>query len=278
MIAPRLSVRGLSVTIGENALLRDVSFSIEPGERLGLIGGSGSGKTLTALAIAGLLPEQAEVTGSIRLGDQELLGLGDRDAARFRGERIGMVFQEPKSALNPLRRLGRQMTEALAIHYALSRAERREAALRLARRVGLSDPQRIVSAYPHEVSGGQRQRAAIAAAISAGPGLLLADEPTTALDVTVQRGVLQLFRDLTDTDECSLLFITHDLAVMAEVADRVLVMDRGRIVEQGDLADILEAPRHPVTRALIDAASATPAGSEPGDSRDTPRTDTGDGS
>lgn len=254
MTAAPLAVSRLSVSIGGRELLHELSFELEPGGRLGFIGGSGSGKTLTALALAGLLPENAEVSGSIRLGDQELVGLGDREFAPLRGDLIGTVFQEPKTALNPLRRLGRQMTEALALHYELSRAERREAALRLAARVGLGDPERIVRAYPHEVSGGQRQRAAIAAAISANPGLLLADEPTTALDVTVQRGVLRLFRELTEGDDCSLVFITHDLAVMAEAAERVLVFDGGRIVEQGEVAAILAAPRHAVTRELIAAA------------------------
>lgn len=252
--APPLTVTDLTVAIGGNELLHGISFALAPGDRLGFIGGSGSGKTLTALAVAGLLPEEAEVSGSIRLGDTELIGLPERELAALRGERIAMVFQEPKTALNPLHRLGKQMTEALALHYSLSRSERREAALRLASRVGLRDPERMVRAYPHEVSGGQRQRAAIAAAISARPGLLLADEPTTALDVTVQRGVLQLFRELTEGDDTSLVFITHDLAVMAEVAERVLVFDDGRVVENGEVAQILAAPVHPVTRALINAA------------------------
>ncbi len=249
-----LEVNDLTVSIGDTELLHGISFSLAPGERLGFIGGSGSGKTLTALAVAGLLPEEAEVRGSIRLGDTELVGKPDRELAALRGERIGVVFQEPKTALNPLLRLGHQMTEALALHYSLSRAERKEAALRLAARVGLKDPERIVRAYPHEVSGGQRQRAAIAAAISARPGLLLADEPTTALDVTVQKGVLQLFRELTEGDDTSLVFITHDLAVLAEVAERVLVFDGGRVIEEGEIAQILEAPVHPITRALIHAA------------------------
>ncbi|MDI6022073.1 ABC transporter ATP-binding protein [Leucobacter sp. UT-8R-CII-1-4] len=252
--APPLEVNGLSVSMNGTPLLHDVSFSLAPGERLGFIGGSGSGKTLTALAISGLLPEEAEISGSIRLGNIELVGRPDAEIAPLRGDQIGMVFQEPKTALNPLHRLGRQMTEALALHYSLSKAERRQAALRLAAKVGLRDPERIVRAYPHEVSGGQRQRAAIAAAISARPGLLLADEPTTALDVTVQRGVLELFRELTVADDTSLVFITHDLAVMAEVAERVLVFDHGRVVEDGTVAQILAAPNHPVTRALIRAA------------------------
>ena len=254
MNAVTLTVSDLTVSIGGNDLLHRISFTLAPGERLGFIGGSGSGKTLTALAVAGLLPEEATVTGSIRLGEQELVGLSDPDLARLRGEHIGMVFQEPKTALNPLQRLGKQMTEALSLHYALSRSERRDAALRLATRVGLTDPERITRAFPHEVSGGQRQRAAIAAAISANPGLLFADEPTTALDVTVQQGVLALFRELTEGDSTSLVFITHDLAVMAEVAERVLVFDAGTIVEEGTVAQIIGAPRHQITKALIQAA------------------------
>lgn len=254
MIAPHLSVQHLSVSIGGTELLHDLSFELEPGGRIGFIGGSGSGKTLTALAIAGLLPQEAEVSGSIRFGDRELIGLSDREYAALRGDLIGNVFQEPKTALNPLRRLGRQMTEALALHYDLTRSERRAAALRLAAQVGITDPERIVRAFPHEVSGGQRQRAAIAAAISADPGLLLADEPTTALDVTVQQGVLALFRKLTGDDTTSLIFITHDLAVMASVVERVLVFEQGRIVEQGTLDEILYEPQHEITRTLIEAA------------------------
>lgn len=249
-----LEVTDLRVSFGAQEIIHGVSFSLAAGERLGIIGGSGSGKTITALAIAGLLPSDATVTGSVKLGGQELIGLSDRERAPIRGERVGMVFQEPKTALSPFRRLGTQMTEALAIHYHLSRAERREAALRLARQVGLRDPERMVRAYPHEVSGGQRQRAAIAAAICASPGLLLADEPTTALDVTVQRGILDLFTEITDSASCSLICITHDIAVVNHVADRVLVFADGHIVEQGTMLDILEAPSHEVTRELIAAA------------------------
>lgn len=253
--AIELVVSDLRVAIGGRELIHGISFTVAAGERVGIIGGSGSGKTLTALAIAGLLPRSATVTGSVRVNGRELLGLGDRDLAAVRGDRIGMVFQEPKTALSPFRRLGTQMTEALAIHYELNRTERREAALRLAHQVGLRDPERMVRAYPHEVSGGQRQRAAIAAAIAASPGLLLADEPTSALDVTVQRGILRLFRGITDSAECTLICITHDIAVVHEVASRVLVFDAGEIVEAGTVRDILERPQHTVTRQLIAAAS-----------------------
>ena len=255
MTALPLSVDDLSVRIDGRELLHNVSFDVAPGERLGLLGGSGSGKTLTALALSGLLPRGAEVTGSVKLGDQELLDLDDTALARIRGDLIGTVFQEPRTALNPLRRLGRQMTQSLARHYELDRTQRREAALKLAARVGLDDPERIIRAYPHEVSGGQRQRAAIAAAISASPGLLIADEPTTALDVTIQQGILQLFIDLTEGDATSLIFISHDLAVLAEVAERILVFADGRIVESGTTTDLLQRPEHEITRALIAAAT-----------------------
>lgn len=252
--AVSLEVTDLKVAIGDKEIIHGVTFSLEAGERLGIIGGSGSGKTITALAIAGLLPTTARVTGSVRMNGRELIGLDDHELALIRGERIGMVFQEPKTALSPFRRLGKQMTGALAIHYRLSRSERREAALRLARQVGLKDPERMVRAYPHEVSGGQRQRAAIAAAMSASPGLLLADEPTSALDVTVQRGILELFTEITESDSCSLICITHDIAVVNEVAERVLVFADGRIIEQGTVSEILEAPQHEITQALIAAA------------------------
>lgn len=253
--AEGLVVDGLTVEIDGTRLLNEVSFGIAPGERLGLIGGSGSGKTLTTLAIMGLLPRRAVATGSIRLGDTDILGLPERDLAPLRGDRMGMIFQEPKTALSPYRKLGNQMTHALTRHYELSRAERREAALRLADEVALEDPERILNSYPHEVSGGQRQRAAIAAALSANPGLLLADEPTTALDVAVQRGVLNQLRDLAGARACSLLFVTHDLAVMAEVAERVIVLDHGHVVETGSIDQILRAPRHETTKSLIRAAA-----------------------
>lgn len=251
-----LDIRHLSVQIDGRAVLDDVSLRLGAGERLGIIGGSGSGKTLTALAVLGLLPRGAEASGQVLLDGVDVLALDDRELAALRGDRVGIVFQEPGTALNPLHRLGRQMTESLALHYRLDREQRRLAALELAGRVGLDDAERILRSYPHQVSGGQRQRAAIAAAIAAKPGLLIADEPTTALDVTVQRGVLRLFLELSAQEQQSLLFISHDLAVVAEVAERVVVLDGGRVVEEGTISAILSAPRHPVTRALIEAADA----------------------
>lgn len=254
-----LQVRNLTIVFDGVPVVHDVSFDVAAGERVGIIGGSGSGKTLTALAIAGLLPEEASATGSIKVGSPngettELLSLSESAFAKLRGDHIGMVFQEPKTALSPFKTLGNQMTDALALHYQLSRGERKAAAIRLAEQVSLKDPARIVKAYPHEVSGGQRQRAAIAAAISASPGLLLADEPTTALDVSVQRGILDLFNTIVARGDCSLLCISHDIAAIQRVSDRILVFDGGRLVESGTVVDILERPVHDITRALISAA------------------------
>lgn len=254
MNALPLTVENLNVSISGTPLLHNLSFHVDAGERVGFIGGSGSGKTLTALAVSGLLPETAHVTGSIKLGDRELVGLPERELATIRGDLIGMVFQEPKTALNPLQKLGTQITEALAHHYQLSRSQRRDAALRLAQDVGLSDPERIIASFPHEVSGGQRQRAAIAAAISANPGFLFADEPTTALDVTVQQGVLRLFHQITADSNTSLVFITHDLAVLSSVAQRIYVFHNGEIIESGSASTLITSPIHAVTKELIVAA------------------------
>ncbi|HUH53317.1 MAG TPA: ABC transporter ATP-binding protein [Microbacteriaceae bacterium] len=256
MSALPLKVSNLSVSIDDKKLLHEVSFDVAAGERVGFIGGSGSGKTLTALAISGLLPESAKITGSVKLDGKELIGLNESELAQIRGELVGMVFQEPKVALNPLRKLGNQMTEALDAHYTLTRKQRHEAALNLAVRVGLKEPSRITNAYPHEVSGGQRQRAAIAAAISANPGLLLADEPTTALDVTVQQGVIELFRELTTDGSSSLVFITHDLAVLTQIVERIYVFHEGKIVESGSVAEITTRPISRVAKELILAAES----------------------
>ncbi|MFC4223068.1 ABC transporter ATP-binding protein [Lysinibacter cavernae] len=252
-----LIVHELCVSIGGRQVVSGVSFEVSDGERVGIIGESGSGKSLTALAILGLLPAEAEVGGSILFNGRELVGCSDRELAAIRGDQIGIVFQEPQTALSPLIRLGKQMTESLRIHYTLSRTQAKDAAVELARRVGLPDPESIVRSYPHEVSGGQRQRAAIAAAIAAGPELLIADEPTTALDVTVQKGVLELFRELSDETGSSLVFITHDLAVLKQIADRMIVLDDGAVVESGTVDAVLSNPQHPSTRALVAAALAT---------------------
>lgn len=252
-----LVVDHLTVTIRGREVVRDVSLNVAAGQRFGVIGASGSGKTVLSLAIAGLLPEGAEVSGLIELDGVNLLELDERERAAIRGDRIGMVFQEPKSALNPLQQLGKQVTESLSIHYQLSRQQRADAALRLAERVGIDAPERIFKSFPHQVSGGQRQRIAIAAAIAAQPQLLIADEPTTALDVTVQQGILELFTSLTETDRMALIFITHDIAVLAQVASHAIVLDEGRIIESGSVTEVIERPRHSVTQALIAAAQLT---------------------
>ncbi|WP_410616390.1 ABC transporter ATP-binding protein [Amycolatopsis sp. lyj-109] len=235
-----LSVTGLR--IGD--LVRDVSFEIGAGERVGLIGESGSGKSLTALAIMGLLPEELPASGSVRLHDRELLGMSEKDLSRLRGDELAMVFQEPMTALNPAMRVGRQVTEPGRLHGRRHRAED------LLDAVGLPGTAR---AYPHQLSGGQRQRVVLAMALANEPSLLICDEPTTALDVTVQAQILTLIRRALSR-ESALLFITHDLAVVASVCERVLVMLDGEIVEAGSTREVLTQPKHAYTRKLLAAS------------------------
>ncbi len=251
-----LEVSGLTVRSGDRVLLDDLGFALDAGERVGLIGGSGSGKSLTALALLGLLPEGMVVDGSVRLDGVELLGRDDRELSKVRGERIAMVFQEPRTALNPLMRIGKQIAEPLRTHRGLSRRAASAEAVRLAAKVGLPDPEHAVRSFPHQLSGGQRQRVGIAIALACRPALLLADEPTTALDVTVQAGILRLLHELVAEAGTALLFISHDLAVLSQVARRVLVLGDGRLLEQGDLADVLRSPAHPQTRRLLELARA----------------------
>lgn len=250
-----LEVTGLSVALDGRRVVDDVSFTVADGARVGLIGESGSGKSLTALAVLGLLPDGAEVDGSIRWNGRELIGLPDRELASLRGAEIGIVFQEPQTALNPLRTVGRQIAEPLRIH---GRTGRREALARAqadADRVRL--PEGALRRHPHQLSGGQRQRVAIAMALASRPRLLIADEPTTALDVTIQAEILGLLEDLVADDGMSLLFITHDLAVLSQVATEAVVLERGRVVEAGAVRDLLTAPRSEVTRGLLRDATAT---------------------
>ncbi len=251
-----LSVRGLSVSSGPLELVRDVSFDVDAGERVGLIGESGSGKSLTALAVMGLLGEGLRASGSVRLGDEELLEASELRRCQLRGDAIAMVFQEPMSALNPTRRVGDQVGETLRIHRHLSRKAAERAAVDLLSRVEFAEPERYARMYPHELSGGQRQRAMIASAIACDPGVILADEPTTALDVTVQRRVLELLDRLVDEEGCALLLIAHDLAVVSEVCDRVITMYGGRLVESGSVSQIINEPHHPYTQALLATSKA----------------------
>lgn len=252
-----LRVRGLTVELAGRRVVDGVDLDVPDGSRVGLIGESGSGKSLTALAVTGLLPDGAEVSGSIRWDDRELVGLADRDWARMRGAQIGLVFQEPATALDPIRTVGRQIAEAVRIHERASRRQARDEAVELARRVQLPDPERILDRYPHQLSGGQRQRVAIAAALAARPRLLIADEPTTALDVTIQAEILELLSRLVAEAGMALLFITHDLAVLSRIATTAVVLDGGRVVERGAVRDLLTAPQAPVTRALLRDAAAT---------------------
>ncbi|HZX07880.1 ABC transporter ATP-binding protein [Kribbella sp.] len=234
--------------------MSDVDLTVGAGERVGLIGESGSGKSLTALSILGLLPEDVRAGGSVRLDgvDHELVGADERRMSRVRGRDIAMVFQEPMTALNPTMRIGDQITEAMLIHKTLAKPAAREATAALLERVQL--PLDTSRAYPHQLSGGQRQRVVLALALANDPALLICDEPTTALDVTVQALVLDLIvRGVVDRSS-ALLFITHDLAVVATVCERVLVMYGGRVVEAGPVAEVFTRPRHRYTEGLLAAS------------------------
>lgn len=252
-----LEVRDLTVEISGRRVVDGISFDVPDGARVGLIGESGSGKSLTALALLGLLPGNATVTGSIRWSGRELIDLPDRELAQLRGDEIGIVFQEPRTALNPIRTVGRQIAESIRIHEGLGRREALTRAVAEAARVRLPDPEQIVGRYPHQLSGGQRQRVAIAMALACRPRLLIADEPTTALDVTIQSEILELLHSLVADDGMSLVFITHDLAVLSQIATHAVVLEDGRVVEEGPISQLLSAPSSPVTQGLLRDATAT---------------------
>ncbi len=240
--------------------VRGVSFTLEKGETLALVGESGSGKTVTALSIPQLLPypRAFHPGGSIRLLGREMIGADEATLRAIRGNRVGMVFQEPMTSLNPLHTVEKQIAEVLLLHRRMDRAQARRRVLELLELVGIDDPERRLSAYPHQLSGGQRQRVMIAMAIANEPDLLIADEPTTALDVTIQAQILALLQDLQRRLGMALLLITHDLAIVRRIADRVAVMREGRIVEQGPTARVLQRPRHPYTRELLAAEPKGP--------------------
>jgi len=250
-----LHVEGLSIAYGGAApSVQDVSLRVGPGEIVGVIGESGSGKSSIALAMMGLLPDSATVTASrLDVAGTDMQGATERDWSGLRGARASMVFQEPMSALNPCMRIGAQIAEVLRIHGVADKRQARARALEILHLVRMPDAERRLGYYPHQLSGGQRQRVVIAIAVAAGPTLLVADEPTTALDVTVQAQILELLRTLRDETGMGVLFISHDLGVIGQLCERVAVMYRGRIVETGRAERVLADPQHPYTRALLES-------------------------
>ncbi len=253
MSAPLVSLKGLRVAFDEQLALRGIDLDVAPGESVGLVGESGCGKSVTWLAALGLLPGRARVTGSVKLDGQELLHARPDVLDRVRGGRIAMIFQDPASSLNPVHRIGKQITEALRLHRGMDGPQARAEAKRLLDQVGIPDAARRLDAWPHELSGGQNQRVMIAIALAGRPELLVADEPTTALDVTIQAQILTLLQDLRKETGMALVLISHDLGVVADSCDRVCVMYAGRIVEQAPSARLFEAPAHPYTRGLLGA-------------------------
>jgi oligopeptide/dipeptide ABC transporter ATP-binding protein len=249
---PLLEVRDLAVRFGDVAAVSGVSFAVRPGEFYGVVGESGSGKSVTARAIMGLLGEHATIDrGSIRLSGEELLTASPRRLRSLRGDTVSMVFQDALAALDPVYSIGDQLVEALRAHRPVRRREARQRAIELLGEVGIPDPEERIDAYPHQLSGGQRQRVVIASALIADPQLIVADEPTTALDVTVQKQILDLLRDIRRRRGASIVLITHDLGVVAQTCDRVAVFYGGVVVEEAPVLPLFTSPRHPYTRALL---------------------------
>ena len=250
-----LDIENLTVAIHKTPILKRVSLRIMPGEIVAVTGESGSGKSMTALAVMGLLPDAAQASGAIHLGGSDLLTLPESQMCRIRGQSIGMVFQEPMTALNPVKTIGDQVAETILVHRAMPPDKARLRAMEVLERVGLPPDRFPLSRYPHELSGGQRQRVVIAMAIALRPRLLIADEPTTALDVTTQAQILDLLKGLVADFGMGMLMITHDLAVVADMADRIVVMRHGEVVEQGPTDSLLAGMKHPYTRALFAAST-----------------------
>lgn len=251
-----LEVSDLTVRFGrrQTVAVDGISFQLRAGERLGIIGESGSGKSVTALALMGLLPETATITGSVKLDRDELLDNTDNEMGKLRGQKISMVFQEPLTALDPTMKAGRQVAEVLRLHRGAEAGAARLRVLDMLNSVGIDDPERIAESFPHQLSGGQRQRVLLAMALINAPALVICDEPTTALDVTVQARVLKTLRQQLHDTGAACLFISHDLAVVASICERVLVMREGRVVEEGLVSQVLANPQHGYTRALIAAS------------------------
>ncbi|MEU8263712.1 ABC transporter ATP-binding protein [Micromonospora sp. NPDC048999] len=259
-----LETSGLTITLGGQPLVHDVSFGLAARDRIGLIGESGSGKSLTALALLGLLPPSMRTSGRILIDGEDHLGAPDRQWRRVRGRTVSIVFQEPLTALDPLMPVGRQIAGPLRLHQGLNRSDAERRAIEWCDRVHLPDPARLVRALPHELSGGQRQRVALAMALACRPRILIADEPTTALDVTVQAQILTLLDELIEETGVGLLFISHDLPVVAGVARQLLVMRDGRLVESGPVEDVLRRPRSGYARQLVASAATVTRLARPG--------------
>ncbi|WP_067535033.1 dipeptide ABC transporter ATP-binding protein [Nocardia crassostreae] len=256
--AALLDIRDLAVSFGDHTVVDRVTVRVRAGETVALVGESGSGKSLTARAVLGLLPDGAAATGSIRLGDTEIVGAPEAELRPLRGARAAMVFQEPQTALNPVQKIGTQLVQALRAHGPIGKAQARARAVELLALVDIPEPEQRVDWYLHQLSGGQKQRVVIALALSGEPDLLIADEPTTALDVTVQAEILELLRDLQRNKGTAILFITHNLGVVAAIADRVVVMRSGRVVETRPVHDLFAKPRDSYTRALLDTVPVLP--------------------
>ena len=254
-----LEVEKLTVYFGSRCVLEDVSLSVKRGNVLGIVGESGSGKTMTALSVMGLLSPAASITGgSIRLDGRELIGLDEHSMSQIRGKDIAMIFQEPMTSLNPTMRIGKQLAEAVRLHCEKSdkkpsRAQIKSRVLDALSDVNLTEPERIYNSYPHELSGGMRQRVMIAMGTICRPGYLLCDEPTTALDVTTQKGILELIKSMKSGHNMGIVFITHDLKLLKNFADEVAVMCRGKVVERGRVEDIFMSPKEAYTKKLIAA-------------------------
>ncbi|MEL6435930.1 MAG: dipeptide ABC transporter ATP-binding protein [Pseudomonadota bacterium] len=258
MSDPVLQITNLQLSIGQNPILRDIDLTVQPGSVHAVVGESGSGKSMTALATMGLLPQEAAARGEISFGGHNLLTLTEPDMCMLRGDDIGMVFQEPMTALNPVKTIGEQVAEGIRWHTNASRREAEDRAAHTLERVGLPKAKFPLERYPHELSGGQRQRVVIAIACALKPKLLIADEPTTALDVVLQKQILDLLRDLVETDGTGLILISHDLGVVAEMADDITIMREGEIRESGRAIDVLHHQRHAYTRQLAEASIHVP--------------------
>ncbi len=259
-----LNVENLDVTLttsrGKARAVRNVSFALDRGDTLGIVGESGCGKSITALSVIGLLPDGAGTSGRVDLDGTDLLQLNERQMCEIRGNRIAMVFQEPMTSLNPVHTIGRQLAEPLVLHRGLSKAAARDEAIRLLDRVGIPDPAARLDTFPHQISGGQRQRVMIAMALSCDPDILIADEPTTALDVTIQGQILDLINELVDDTGMALILISHDLGVIGETVDRVMVMYGGTVVETGRTDSLFKRLAHPYSQGLFAAIPRLGAG------------------